>query len=375
MVHRTLLFILCLPTFLLGQIRITTDQLPQVGDTLWYAVDNLPGNIQVGVPGENLRWDFSSLQAPYVRRTIWQAASGGIRSSDFPTANLRLPLGENAEAYYEKTSDGRLFQRGGVGQDPLELGIEGVVQFARPILSRRAPLRYGDQYEHTYALQQTIPASALPQRLRDELPITPDSFRVSLEGERFDVVDAWGRMIIPGGYFDVLREKRVTTQRLKLEARLGRFPWADITDLLRPEDFPNERQITEYVFFSNEIQQPVAMVEMGPQERFVKRVTYGASPLTTNVQNISEVQPGVYAFPNPAIIHVRFEFTDLPAGNYELAIRNILGKVVWRKDYYIDGNLTERIDISSLRKGTYLYSLKDQAGKILTTKRLVVVRP
>lgn len=370
-------FVLCwLPLVAAAQIQIPAGQLPQAGDTVFFSIDNLPATIQVGVPGENLRWDFSTLQAPYVRRTSWLSVDQGERPDLFPQADLLLPQGDRIESYYQLREQGQaLYRLGALSSDLLDLGIEGTVTYSRPELYMRTPLLYGSRYDHTYAFTQTIAAEELPDFLLEELPISPDSFRVSLIAERQDAVDAWGRLLIPGGFYDVLREKRTTVQRLKLEAKLGPFPWSDVTDLLSDEDFPNERTVVEYYFFSNETQNPVAIVEMGPEERFVRRVIFRSSPQTTTIREISDLQPGVYAFPNPAIITVRFEFTNLPPGNYQLSIRNILGIEVWREDYYLNGNRTERVDISNLRKGTYLYSLKDDQGKILATKRLVVVRP
>jgi len=366
------LLLTCFPALSIAQIRISPGQLPAPGDTVLFAVDNLPSGIQAGVPGENLRWDFTTLQAPFTQRTGWSITS---EESPFPAANLQLRLGEETVMYFDKRNNGTVFQLGAIGQDPLDLGFTGMVAYAKPELYRRAPLAYGDTYEHDYAFSQTIAAEDVPQVLLDELPITPDSFRVSLVGDRTDEVDAFGRMVLPGGFFEVLREKRTTVQSLKLEAKLGPFPWQDITDFLTSDDFPNERVQVDYVFYSDELNEPVAILEMGPEERFVARVTFSVPSVSTNVQEVTKLEPGVYAFPNPAIINVRFEFTNLPPGTYELSIMNILGIEVWKESYFLQGNRTERIDISNLRKGTYLYSLKDSRGKIITTKRLVVVRP
>ena len=83
----------------------------------------------------------------------------------------------------------------------------------------------------------------------------------------------------------------------------------------------------------------------------------------------------VYAFPNPAIVNVRFEFSNLPKDTYNLTIYNIIGEQLWNKRYSIDRNLMDKVDVSFLRKGTYLYSLSNAEGRIITTKRLVIVRP
>ncbi len=215
----------------------------------------------------------------------------------------------------------------------------------------------------------------LPDTLRSLLPITPDSIRIRQTLSREAEVDAWGKLIIPGGIFDVLRERRVDYRQVRLDAKIGRLPWQDITDLIPGFDRLGAFADVSYRFLSPETKEPVAELKMAPGESRVRQVVFKAIDITTNVQNLDNLTPGVYAFPNPAIVNVRFEFANLPPGTYNLSIMNILGIEVWKQRYDINGDHTEKVDISSLRKGTYLYSLKDNNGKIITTKRLVVVRP
>jgi hypothetical protein len=56
-------------------------------------------------------------------------------------------------------------------------------------------------------------------------------------------------------------------------------------------------------------------------------------------------------------------------------IYNLVGSEVWHRDYFISGPLTERVNISQLKKGTYLYALQDAGGRTIITRRLIVVRP
>ena len=86
-------------------------------------------------------------------------------------------------------------------------------------------------------------------------------------------------------------------------------------------------------------------------------------------------KPDLVAYPNPAIDDVRIDFFNLPASNYTLKIYNILGIVVWEKKYSISGDRSEKINLNDLRKGTYLYSLINETGKIISTKRLMIMRP
>ena len=87
------------------------------------------------------------------------------------------------------------------------------------------------------------------------------------------------------------------------------------------------------------------------------------------------VRPGVYAYPNPAIVNVRFDFKGLNPGSYKVALYDILANEVWSANYQISGDLTKRADIGHLPKGTYFYRLINERGQTLGTKRLVVLRP
>lgn len=357
-----------------AQITLRAGSFPSVGDTLYTAVDNLPNNIPVTTAGADQRWDFSGLQAPYIRRTVVRSPDSGAGGEGFPDADLLMDVGENLEAYYRKTEK-ELLLLGLFGYDPLDMGLDALARFRPPAVERRVPLRYLDSNESSFNLSLLFAADDLPNALLDQLPITPDSLRIRIRTERFDVVDAWGRLIIPGGIYDVLREKRTETRQVRLDAKLGILPWQDITELVPNIEDLGSLKNTQHYYLSNETKEAIAIVTLDESDSRALRVEYKANDLTTDVQSLSSLKPGVYAYPNPAIVNVRFEFSNLPAGNYTLTIYNILGMELWRENYFIDGNRTEKVNISELRKGTYLYSLTDERGKTIMTKRLLVVKP
>ncbi len=372
---QTLLFALLLSAAsVIAQITITSENFPSIGDTLRVAVDNLPGNIPITPGGTNLRWDFSSLQSPFVREVVVRAASEGEHVYNFGNANQMIPLSQESEAYYRATNS--TYQMVGIfGKDPLNFGIELSTRFDPPIVERRSPMRYRDDRQTESAFAYPFSTDDLPNAILDQLPITPDSLRIRFTSKRRDIVDAWGKLIIPGDIYNVLREKRTEIRETRVDSKIGFFGWQDITDLIPNSNLVKKDTTVYYYFFSNEAKEPIAIVTMDKQQEKAIRVEYKANDLTTDVQNVASMKPGVYAFPNPAIVNARFEFSNLRPGNYKLTIYNILGAEVWSERYYINGQRIEKVDISSLRKGTYLYSLQDERGKTLVTKRLVVVRP
>lgn len=358
----------------LAQITLSRESLPSVGDTLYTAVDNLPSNISISPAGPDQRWDFTNLQAPFSRQQVVRSPRDGQGSEGFPNASLLILGLDNLETYYRLSNSGMTLL-GAYGVDPLGLGAEVLTRYSPPVSVRRTPLRYRDANQEETNLVLPFSTDDLPRQVLDRFPITPDSLRIRLHIDRSDFVDAWGKITIPGGIYDVLREKRIETRITRLDAKIGFLPWQDITDLIPGNDQLGEVTTVSYHFVSNEAKEPIAIVYLDGREQTVLRVEFKANDVTTNVQNVSNLKPGVYAFPNPAIVNVRFEFSNLPPGEYTLTIYNILGVEQWHETYFINGNLTEKVNVASLRKGTYLYSLTNSRGKTITTKRLVVIKP
>ncbi|MBX2874800.1 MAG: T9SS type A sorting domain-containing protein [Saprospiraceae bacterium] len=379
----TFIWICCCGS-LAAQISISNDYFPASGDTTYTAIDNLPTGIEVGSTGPNQSWNFTSLQAPFSRRTIYRNSSSGNFFNEYPSSDLLAELVENAESYYNVTSS-RFELQGFGGSDPVGLGVEALPKYSPPLVERWAPLEYEDENSSEANISYAFSADDLPDEITDPLPITPDSFRVRYSLSRVDVVDAWGTMTIPGGAYEVLREKRTTMQDVRLDAKVGFFGWQDITDIvleaidideiLGMDNALGESTTIAYHFYSDEAKEPIAIVTMDEEGVNPVRVQFKGNDIISNVQNVNALRPGVYAFPNPAIVNVRFEFSNLKPGNYTLRIYNILGVEVWKKKYNVNNFRTEKVDISTLRKGTYLYSLSNEKGKTLATKRLIIIRP
>jgi hypothetical protein len=367
-----LLFIVPLSTS--GQIVIQPESFPQVGDTLFTHIDYLPSSINLKTPKAGERWDFSTLQSPFAQKMDILPASVFSEHRHFPKANIAVILSENQLGFFY-IGEHEISLTGLVGDDLLSLGLNTITKFDPPLIERRAPLRYQDGYQTESVVQYRFAMEELPPNAFKELPFTPDSMRISITLDRQDYVDAWGTLLIPGGIYDVLRERRQELRSVEVAAKIGRQVWQDVTDFLSANKKVKDQTSVSYYFHSNESVNPIAIVYMDEEDKEVQSVAYNASIQSDNIQQVGNIQAGLYAYPNPAIVNVRFEFTNLPPGNYKLIISNILGLEEWSQTYYIDGHRTERVNIASLRKGTYLYSLKDEKGKTISTKRLIVIKP
>jgi hypothetical protein len=363
-----------------AQITINNSNFPVAGDTLLLAIDNLPSGIEITPAGGSQTWDFTTLQSPFTTQTVYKDANEGDFAANFPSADLVAQTNEVGELYYHVSND--IFELVGfAGEDPAGFGVEVATQFDPPYTERRAPLNFFDVNQTESALLVPFAAEDIPGDIFDGLPVTPDSIRIRVAIDLLDVVDAWGTLTIPGGIYDVLREKRTEIRETRVDIKVGFFSWTDVTDILLAgagpplTDFLGADTTITYNFLSDEAKEPIAVVSTENDGETVTQVQFKSNDITSDVKVISEVKPGVYAYPNPAIVNVRFEFSNLDPGDYQLKIINILGVEVWSQKYQISGNRTERVNISFLRKGTYLYSLVNEDGKTLTTKRLIVIRP
>lgn len=370
---------------LAAQIIITSASFPVAGDTLSEAVDNSP-TIDNGNPGSNQTWDFTKLKANAIRKTAVRPAAEGAASASFPGANLLFKQlgGANAQQQYMKSSTSKIEYIGYDGA--VAGGVAGNVRaaFNPAEILRRAPMKFFDNSSTNSALNITVPASIIPDSLLANFPVKPDSIRIKFKSNRLDLVDGWGKANIPNGSFDVLREKRTNYTETSIEIKVPLIGWFDVTNLLGGAGggvgaaFGKDTTV-QYYYFAQEAKEPIAIVNVDALDNS-KVLTASFKPINVKVVSINDVLDVADAnslnlYPNPAVNEVNMKFTDLPSGNYQLVVYNILGRQMMKKHYFLNGNTTIREDVSSLPNGNFLFSLSNQRGKIVNTKRLVILRP
>ncbi|MDF1864131.1 MAG: T9SS type A sorting domain-containing protein [Saprospiraceae bacterium] len=368
-----------LTTISLAQVVVTSATFPQIGDTLKVAVDNLPENIEITAAGGNQIWDYSGLSAPFEAIDIYRDASEGSVFDQVPDATLFFETAQAGESYFKVNNNTLelLAVNGGGGGQGGGFDLNTLLRFNPPLVERRA-LTFPQQDISNTSVFIALATDDLPQEILDilDLPLLPDSLRINIETERIDFVDAWGSMTIPGGIYDVLRVKRTETNNISVEALVPILGWTDVTDLVAPflADLGNGTSVS-YLYYNDVEKEVIANVSMNEDETEVTQVIFKSNEIVNSTATVTDLSPNIFAYPNPAIFDTRFEFTNLKTGDYKLKVYNILGVNVMEKNYYISGSRTVKVDLNTLTKGTYLYSLVDGKGKTLMTKRLMIVRP
>lgn len=358
-----------------AQITISPAVLPEVGDTLRTAIDNLPSGIDVGEPGGNKMWFFNGLQAPFINETVLKKPSQGSAGASFPTATYFTTIQDDVEAYY-RVNAGKLYNLGFAGSLPGDLDLSATGKYNAPgLIERSTPLRFMDEYSDEKVLSIPFSASIIPDTLLAGFPIRPDSIRLRVNTKNTVVVDAWGTMMIPSGSFEVLRVKTTSITERAIDGKINPLPtWIPL-----PVDLPGITgidTIVNYTFLSDNAKEPIASVSMQGQTNIPQSVEFKADDqVITSAYNQSQKSANMFAYPNPAMGSVRFDLVGLDPGKYTIKMYNILGVQVWSKTYNISAPRTVRVDLEGFNKGTYLYSLTNDKGRTLLTKRLIVLRP
>jgi hydrogenase maturation factor len=81
-----------------------------------------------------------------------------------------------------------------------------------------------------------------------------------------------------------------------------------------------------------------------------------------------------YLYPNPSFGDIKLKIQDFTKGMYTFEVYNVIGKTLFSEAILInsDSVITE-FRLNGLSKGTYLYSIKDESGRRVQSKRLTIV--
>ena len=218
-------------TTLFGQIQITDAYFPVSGDTLYYAFDALPGQVDLST-GADKTWDYTNLQGR-TTRSIYAEAATGDSAYLFPTADMVITEGSLGESYF-KSSDREHVLLGYIGGAPAAFDqLQVNVRFSPPYVERHAPLNYEDQLNTTSSISLPIAFDELPSFITDSLAnFQPDSVRLRIAIDKEHEVDGWGTITTPDGSYEVLREKVTEYRNTRVDVLVTLGPlssWQDIT--------------------------------------------------------------------------------------------------------------------------------------------------
>lgn len=374
------LFLVFLCAQLTAQVTLNNDYFPVVGDTLKTEIadSTYVQTIDQLMPGTDLAWDFG---IPVSAGADDQPVEVPEAGAPYATATMVIQTGNNTRSFYSASETE--FSLVGVTAS-LELlpnfPISTEVSPSRP--TRRAPLNYQDQFSTNTERSVTISPDSIPEEalgLVGDALDNVDSIRITTINTRTDLVDAYGTLTIDGKTWDVLRETRNESIFIRVEFLTGVLGFVDVTgqiESLIPAVAPFVGQqpitVTSY-YWSPGVKEPIAVVEVDEETGMKTSMTYKRKQAIVSTGGPGLQQARIRVFPNPAINLATFEIEGLERGTYELTLNNILGGRMEQRSFSPIGNQTRiSLDVSRLPAGIYLYNLRNERGRTITTRKLQV---
>jgi Secretion system C-terminal sorting domain len=354
-------------TSIMGQDRMP-NTVYQVGDTLYLAVDRLPANPRLIHSNLEDYWDFTGLMAPYVQE-IYVRPGAAAQSRSERSAYCVVSNGDGVD--FSIVVDGKEMWISGIrmkqGNDVFEVEC-------LPHLPLRVNTNdFGSEKTYSGTIEFNLTTDFVAAMDDSELSLA-DSIRIVVDWKYEIVNDQEGQMQLESGHYDVLRQQLKKTVNTQTEIKQNGM-WSVRAKSL-PFSLPIELQTgTTYIFWSEEFAEPVAVVQTDESENAV-RVTFKVRKYSgRRVVQAAPDQADIFVHPNPSFGMVRFDLVNLPADTYQIEIYNILGVRLRSYSLDVDGSMSYPLNLSDLKKGTYIYRLVDSYLKTLRSKRIVIITP
>lgn len=388
-----LILILGIVTVANAQITVTNAVFPQAGESFKIMIADNPANILITASGGNQTWDLTNIGLIGVDASFTAGdAAMGSAAADFPTADIIIPEFGGIEGDgYVKVDANEMSTVGVVGT--LVGFVDNYpVRFNPAQIEIQTPLTATSSFASSYGFQEVIDPHADPGSTIDSLIteieqtlgglITIDSVRVTFTSSRQSDVDAWGTLDLPNGSFNVLRLKSTDETDTQIAAKVSTFgipnpTWQSPADLgfdVSTFPFLGADTTISYDFWNDVEKMPILSMNANASNTAASFAAYyGDFP--TNTEAIRSNETRVRTYPNPAFDKLNIELSNFENNNYTIKMYNIIGKQIWEKSYAVQDERTIKLDVSKLRKGTYLYTIFDENGRRVTTRRFIIIKP
>ena len=361
-----------------AQITVTSSTFPVAGDTLKLAFDNSPvGIVAFTPPGGNQIWDYSSLEADSTRNIVFNPANQGSVGGQVPGAELFAVFSPTTESYYNVTPASFELQAY-YGIVPYDLVANHLFKYNPPLQERHAPLNFFDIHSSSSGLlEKFLPSDFTPQlminlaALNSNAPIDSMRYRVSISS--IDAVDAWGSVIIPGGTYDVLREKRTLYRETRIDAKIPPLGWLDITQIAYLAGFKGLHvdTIVSFHFYNDMAKEPIAVVTLNNEQNAARQVMFRNTAVVSAIEKVDAANPTVIISPNPAGDEALISFKNILPGSYRLIISDVSGRMIQQISLQMSGSNPEQINLSRILPGMYLLTLFDENNRLWCQEKLI----
>lgn len=350
-------------SIVVGQSSISSSSFPKAGDTIYYKSNNFPEKRVLTAIGRDVVWDYSDLRSPFLTVVNFQKNNDIVAGVGGGTA-----MYEDGELQCIFNNKMKIV----AGKSELMQGKMKAFHEYETLIPTK--IKYQDELFYTSESDEIFNQKEIPSSLKRKLHkiLLPLKIRTTTitRGE----VAAAGTLILPWGAEQVLLTKMDISKSLECTYKDG-DEWVSLNEEQKEFlDLEYKSSQTKFIFYSEETNLPLMTMDWSPNGG-PERISYQVKEVGRNDIKRSAGTQEIVAFPNPTFGETKFEFLNYDAGSYTVEIYAVYGAKLWSKTYDLRENDIISENFSFLRKGTYLYTIKDSRGTKLITKRLVIISP
>ncbi len=294
-----------------------------------------------------------------------------VVASNLPRTDFELETKVNFKEFYSY-KDGVLNTIGYTGHDPFLNIPSSFIQYFKSIPTARSKSKesFIDQGQTDFFVVYDV--NQLPQDLKswclkekvEEITImaTVEWNNAYLRNDSFDdLLNVHVGYVIENNRYYAVSSIELKKDKRE-EVRLSDYP-------ILLKYFKDQNYQYESFFPFNSV------VEKARIERYPgKSIFFQSEEAIGNYSDCAHKLTEIYVFPNPTFNDINIQFINVPSGQLELTLYNIVGRKIWSQSF----NVTEEIyqiylDLPTLEKGVYLYTITDSNGDKLQSRRLVIM--
>jgi hypothetical protein len=374
----TFIYILLYCNHQSAQVSINEQMIPSLGDTLFksYSYERI-NPVLLEKKKSNL-WNYAFVRVPFVVMERYFTTARGKHKKMFPKANMVLLKANENEEYYHKSKSEFLLIGKRISSSITEQGFflldygDGL-----PIVPNiHSTSRRPNYFDHKIIIKTA--RSELHESIKKMIPDFADSLSWEIHKKVDCDLEERGLMMFNFENMPVIMlEKHIsTTFRFRIKSSGGSGwigyhldfdKWPEcIKDIYVAENY------TRREFFSQNYKS-VMMSYNIISGKAISHFFFQTRNAESDIIFYAHDKKDVLVYPNPSFGEFNFRFMNFPQGDYYIEIFNVVGKTITKNRISKINDSSVHLDLSWLRKGTYIYSILDANGKKLATKRLGII--
>lgn len=347
--------------------------LPRMGDARYHCRTTDQPELFLLNKHDNM-WNFNFINSYFCIEEQYVEAKTGKNFTYFPKAELVVKSPNNNEEYYIKKT-GSFYSLGKVMEVPFLRSNKLIIKYTQPRKIFRGDVVADQTTASSYIMESKMAISDFISPLQG-FPAESDSIMIEVFVNESYFRSDVGILLYNSTSRHSQRQESDISARYKFRYKLSKSKIWKEASTLKLKDLPGYLQTifrqadSRVIFLSNEYKgETISYNVIGNEVMDFIFQDNEASPTSLN---LSSNETSVLSLPNPSFGHSTLYLINLPFDNYSFEVFNIVGsKVLTKKIDKTDGKEVA-LDLTLLKKGTYVYRLINSRGEKLATKRLVI---